>query len=293
MKDLSRDLGIAMVIITHNLGIVARYADRVNVMYAARLAEQGSAADVFAKPLHPYTAGLLRSVPRLDQPRGLKLETIEGLPPNLLEPPPGCRFAPRCPAQQDACVAAPPPLVEVEPHRYSACVRAREMAQVGPTGLGLAEREPAAAGAQGARHGAAAAEGARPANLLRGRRRPADVQERATSRCARWTGSPSRCSAARRWGWWANPAAARPRSAARSCGSSRRPRGEIVFEGANVTRAQGQQLKDYRRKIQVIFQDPYSSLNPRMTIGEIIAEPMRVYRLVPTARRRARRWRSC
>ncbi|HEU0289456.1 MAG TPA: ABC transporter ATP-binding protein, partial [Burkholderiales bacterium] len=70
MKELSRDLGIAMVIITHNLGIVARYSDRVNVMYAARLAEQGTAAAVFAKPLHPYTAGLLRSVPRLDKPRG-------------------------------------------------------------------------------------------------------------------------------------------------------------------------------------------------------------------------------
>ena len=94
MKDLSRDLGIALVVITHNLGIVARYADRVNVMYAARLAEQGSAKDVFAQPLHPYTAGLLRSVPRLDRPRGRKLETIEGLPPNLLNPPPGCRFAP-------------------------------------------------------------------------------------------------------------------------------------------------------------------------------------------------------
>src|SRR5690242_4437996 len=120
MKDLSRELGIALVIITHNLGIVARYADRVNVMYAARMAEQGSAAHVFAKPLHPYTAGLLRSVPRLDQARGRRLETIEGLPPNLLDPPAGCRFAPRCPAQRDACVAAPPPLASVEPHRYSA-----------------------------------------------------------------------------------------------------------------------------------------------------------------------------
>src|SRR5258705_3573982 len=142
MKDLSRDLGIAMVIITHNLGIVARYADRVNVMYAARLAEQGNAANVFAKPLHPYTAALLRSVPRLDRPRGLKLETIDGLPPNLLEPPPGCRFAPRCRAKQDACVAAPPPLIEAEPHHYSACVRAREMAQVGPAGLGLQSANP-------------------------------------------------------------------------------------------------------------------------------------------------------
>src|SRR5262245_38129126 len=142
MKDLSRDLGIALVVITHNLGIVARYANRVNVMYAARLAEQGTAADVFAKPLHPYTAGLLRSVPRLDKPRGRKLETIEGLPPNLLDPPPGCRFAPRCPAKLDACVAALPPLAEIEPHRYSACIRAEELSRVGPAGLGLQSASP-------------------------------------------------------------------------------------------------------------------------------------------------------
>jgi peptide/nickel transport system ATP-binding protein len=87
MKNLSRDLGIALIIITHNLGVVARYADRVNVMYAARIIEQGTADEVFARPRHPYTVGLLRSVPRLDKPRGAKLETIEGLPPNLLDPP--------------------------------------------------------------------------------------------------------------------------------------------------------------------------------------------------------------
>ena len=97
MKDLSRKLNIALIIITHNLGVVARYADRVIVMYAARLVEQGEADDVFHRPRHPYSMGLLRSVPRLDRPRGAKLETIEGLPPNALDPPPGCRFAPRCP----------------------------------------------------------------------------------------------------------------------------------------------------------------------------------------------------
>ena len=83
MKDLSRRLGIALVVITHNLGIVARYADRVNVMYAARIVEQGTADHVFLEPAHPYAIGLMRSIPRLDLPRGIKLETIEGLPPDL------------------------------------------------------------------------------------------------------------------------------------------------------------------------------------------------------------------
>src|SRR5690606_1903711 len=141
MKDLSRRLGIAMVAITHNLGIVARYADRVNVMYAARMAEQGSAETVFAKPLHPYTIGLLRSVPRLDRPRGARLAPIDGLPPSRLAPPPGCRFAPRCPARQDACEATLPELAIIEPDHGSACLRADELVSRGPLALGLVSAE--------------------------------------------------------------------------------------------------------------------------------------------------------
>ena len=108
MKNLSRKLNIALIIITHNLGVVARYADRVIVMYAARVAEQGPADAVFHRPRHPYTLGLLRSVPRLDRPRGSKLETIEGLPPNLANSSTGCRFAPRCPYRIAVCDQEPP-----------------------------------------------------------------------------------------------------------------------------------------------------------------------------------------
>jgi peptide/nickel transport system ATP-binding protein len=108
MKDLSRRLGVAVVIITHNLGIVARYADRVNVMYAARLAESGTAERVFSRPLHPYSRGLLTAVPRLDRGRSAKLATIDGAPPNLLSPPRGCRFHPRCRFAISVCQEDPP-----------------------------------------------------------------------------------------------------------------------------------------------------------------------------------------
>ncbi len=127
MKDLSRRLNIALIIITHNLGVVARYADRVNVMYAARIVEQGSADDIFLRPCHPYTIGLMRSVPRLDMPRGQRLETIEGLPPDLRAPPAGCRFAPRCPFRIDIC-SQDPELREVAAGHRSACWRADELA---------------------------------------------------------------------------------------------------------------------------------------------------------------------
>ncbi len=107
MKDLSRRLGVAIIIITHNLGIVARYADRVNVMYAARLVESGTAERVFARPLHPYARGLLSAVPRLDRGRAAKLSTIDGAPPNLLNPPSGCRFRPRCRFAIEPCLTEP------------------------------------------------------------------------------------------------------------------------------------------------------------------------------------------
>jgi peptide/nickel transport system ATP-binding protein len=280
MKDLSRELGIALVIITHNLGIVARYADRVNVMYAARMAEQGSAAHVFAKPLHPYTAGLLRSVPRLDQPRGRRLETIEGLPPNLLDPPAGCRFAPRCPARWDACTAAPPPLAQVEPYRYSACIRAQEMAQVGATGLGLQSANPQPTVMK-------ALDKTQPLLEVRELRTYFEVGTGLKT----LGGARAQVRAVDGLSFEVFRGETVGLVGESGCGKTTVGRtllrleeatsGEIVFSGTNVTHTRGEALQRYRRQIQVIFQDPYSSLNPRMTIGEIIAEPMLVYKLVP------------
>ena len=121
MRDLARRLGVAMLIITHNLGVVARYADRVNVMYAGRIIEQASAAELYANPRHPYTLGLLRSVPRLDQGMGEKLIPIEGLPPDLGHLPEGCSFYPRCTFRIDRCKEEYPPLQLVAENHYAAC----------------------------------------------------------------------------------------------------------------------------------------------------------------------------
>jgi oligopeptide/dipeptide ABC transporter ATP-binding protein len=110
MKDLSRRFGVAMLIITHNLGVVARYADRVNVMYAGRIIERGTAREIYADPRHPYTLGLLRSVPRLDEPRRARLDPIEGQPPDLTRLATGCAFAPRCTFRVERCVTEAPPL---------------------------------------------------------------------------------------------------------------------------------------------------------------------------------------
>jgi oligopeptide/dipeptide ABC transporter ATP-binding protein len=127
MKDLSRRLGAAMLIITHNLGVVARYADRVNVMYAGKIIEQGTAREVYTNPRHPYTLGLLRSVPRLDEPRREKLDPIQGQPPDLSRLPQGCAFAPRCAYRIERCTAEIPPLEAVGGTHRSACWVARSL----------------------------------------------------------------------------------------------------------------------------------------------------------------------
>ncbi|MGE5525447.1 MAG: dipeptide ABC transporter ATP-binding protein [Rhodospirillaceae bacterium] len=284
MKELTRELNIALVLITHNLGIVARYADRVNVMYAARMAEQGTARSMFALPLHPYTAGLLRSVPRLDRPRGEKLETIEGAPPNLLAPPPGCRFAPRCPLRIDACVQALPPLVEIQPGHTSACIRAHEIERAGPDADMYATRgEPVPT------HVIPRAE-ERPLLEVRGLK---TYFETSTGLRA-LGGAHGIVRAVDDVSFFVRRGETVGLVGESGCGKTTVGRtllrlekptaGEIVFSGEDITRVHGEELQRYRRRMQVIFQDPYSSLNPRMTIGEIVAEPMLVYKLEPNRR---------
>ena len=120
MARLSRELGTAVIVITHNLGVVARYADRVNVMYGGRIVEMGPAVEIYHEPRHAYTLGLLESVPRLDAREG-RLIPIEGSPPDLANLPTGCSFAPRCRFATDQCREERPELVEVAPDHVVAC----------------------------------------------------------------------------------------------------------------------------------------------------------------------------
>jgi peptide/nickel transport system ATP-binding protein len=268
MKDLSRRLGIAVVIITHNLGIVARYADRVNVMYAARLVESGTAERVFGHPLHPYTRGLLSAVPRLDRGRTAKLATIDGAPPNLLDPPSGCRFRPRCRFAIDAC-AQVPPLEAHEPAHLSACWRAHEIDAIDPdTGALDTSSKLASIGDDSAimdiRH--ASKHFPIKAGLFGKTRYVRAVNDVSlTVRRGETLGLVGESG----------------------CGKSTLGRlvlrlddptgGEIFFDGTDIAHLDRKAMIDVRRKMQVIFQDPYSSLNPRMTVGQIISEPMLVH----------------
>jgi oligopeptide/dipeptide ABC transporter ATP-binding protein len=121
LQDLCRRLGVALILITHNLGVVARYADRVNVMYAGRIVEHGAAAPLYRRPAHPYTAGLLKSVPRLDRPRGAHLDPIPGSPPDPSALASGCAFRPRCGYTTRRCAEDVPPLFEAAKGHRTAC----------------------------------------------------------------------------------------------------------------------------------------------------------------------------
>ena len=126
LKERTRETDSALILITHDLGVVARYADRVAVMYGGRIVESGPAGALYADPRHPYTQGLLRSVPRLEGDTGGRLASIEGQPPDLSALPVGCAFEPRCPNAHERCLEAPPPLVAHGAARAWACYRAEE-----------------------------------------------------------------------------------------------------------------------------------------------------------------------
>jgi peptide/nickel transport system ATP-binding protein len=263
MKDLSRRLGITLVIITHNLGVVARYADRLAVMYAGRIVEQGRAEEVFRAPRHPYTVGLLRSVPRLDEARHGRLETIEGLPPSLFNPPTGCRFAPRCRWRQDIC-ATDPALRDLGGGQRSACHLAEQMPP------------PPAAETRGAalhRIG-----GDAPLVQLRGLTKHFDV------RLPGLFGGKAVVRAAEDVTFSIGRGETLGLVGESGCGKTTVGRlvlrledptaGQIIYDGEDLATASASRMKELRTRIQVIFQDPFSSLNPRMSIGDTIAEPL-------------------
>jgi len=127
IDNLRSQFGTAVIIITHNLGVVARYVDRVNVMYAGRLVETGPTEVIYGDPKHPYTLGLMASVPRLDLPRHRELHVIDGLPPNLARLPLGCYFNPRCYLATDTCRKETPEMVEVGEEHSTACFRWSEV----------------------------------------------------------------------------------------------------------------------------------------------------------------------
>jgi peptide/nickel transport system ATP-binding protein len=274
IRALQTETGAGVVIITHDLGIVADVADRVAVMYAGRIVEDGTLDEVFYDPQHPYTWGLLGSITRVDQPRPARLPAIGGQPPSLLDLPQGCHFRSRCPHAHDACATSPElaPRAGASGHQDRCWLAPDEKRRRRETGgrIGLAAVAPTASTRAGDERGEPVLEvehleqhfGLRRAGMSRGRRVHAVDDVTLTLRAGRTLGlvGESGCGKS---------------TLARALVRLSEPSGGTLrFRGADVTRAGRRDLRGLRGEVQMVFQDPYASLNPRKRVGQIIAAPL-------------------
>ena len=299
MQRLRREHGMALLFITHDISVVMQTCDSVAVMYGGLVMERGPVREVFRTPMHPYTMGLKNAFPTLEGAKR-ELVSIPGAPPNLLHPPPGCRFAERCPFATDRCREEAPPLAEVAPGRWAAChypeqaPEFRERTSHEATWSAVAERL---------------------GGVAETRRRPNPPSD--DGPLVEVVDLVRHYPVARPW-WHAFRRTAPERvvhaldgvnftmrrgeilGLAGESGSGKTTTGEtlvrlqeptaghIRFHGEPVEHLRGRRLRAFRRHAQMVFQDPYETLNPRLTIEDIVGEPLTIHRLARGDERRAR-----
>lgn len=262
LDQLARDLGTATVLITHNMGVVARSSARVMVMYGGRVVEQGRTADVLTAPRHPYTAGLLRAVPRLDAPYGQRLEGIPGTPPDLATPPAGCAFADRCPLAVDRCRTEQPPLRVVADGRTVACW-VSDVPPPGPVPVAPPTARP--------RTTVETVDTAEPILSVRSLGK---VFHSRRNRVVALEDVSLDLGRGETLGVVGESGSGKSTLVRTVVGVHPATSGRVLFEGRDITRPGRAELRALRRGVQMVFQDPYASLNPRMTVGAIIADPL-------------------
>ena len=318
IRELSPRFGTAVVIITHDLGVVAEMAQRVVVMYAGQVVEQASTAELFAAPRHPYTRALLQSIPNIEAPRGARLTPITGAVPDPLRLPPGCAFAPRCEFAVDRCRQGPPPLLPAGDARLARCLLYDTAAAGADAAAAVAahefpggSRDTVSAGGLPAHPAGAAAARATERGLSGG---SATGSTGAAVTPAGATGPvhgddvlleargltmhfPVTAGIFRHVVGHVRAVDGVDFDIARGetlglvgesgCGKSTTGRlllrllratgGSVRFAGAPVFALQGEALRALRRDMQIVFQDPFSSLNPRMTVRDMLAEPFVIH----------------
>ncbi len=297
LDDLKSRLHMAMLLITHDMGVIAGHADRVNVMYAGRLVETTETGNLFIHMHHPYTQALLASIPRLVQDRSQQLLNIPGLPPDLGHPPAGCRFAARCSKVTDKCRADEPPLIgETVAHLYScwhpvdgplapdeieAAARAARAAQaaagvevVVPTAVTsdpvpLVEDRKPAAGTEGATL-------LEVKDLVKEFPVTSGILQRSIGSIHAVSGVSFSVAAGETFGLVGESGCGKTTLGRMIVALERPTSGEVTLNGSDISKLKGHELRRRRRDLQLMFQDPYSSLDPRMRVGAIIREPLTI-----------------
>jgi peptide/nickel transport system ATP-binding protein len=295
LDDLRVRLGMAMILITHDLGVAAGHSDRINVMYAGKIVESTSTERIFAGMRHPYTQSLLASVPRLDQDPNLALRTIPGRPPDLTDLPPGCRFAERCPYADDNCRNQEPLLSGGDVHRY-ACWHPT----AGPLPLSAPVPARLTADPRAATPGAIAAPGAtEDLRLVEARDLVKTFPVRAGFRGIARPGHPRpvvhavsdvslMVQAGETFGLVGESGCGKTTLARMLVGLDRPDAGTVTVDGTDLAGLHGRAQRRGRRDQQMVFQDPFSSLDPRMRIGSILREPLEIQGIGTPRQRRIR-----
>jgi oligopeptide/dipeptide ABC transporter ATP-binding protein len=297
LDELKSRLHMAMLLITHDMGVIAGHADRVNVMYAGRIVETTSTGTLFAHMHHPYTQALLAAIPRLNQDRSAKLLNIPGLPPDLGHPPPGCRFAARCPNATDKCRTEEPTLIgETFEHLFScwhpvdgplaadqvdAAARAAQEAAIAAAGVQVVPEaitaEPVLLSkpqeVQVASDGRALLE---VKNLIKEFPVTSGILQRSIGSVKAVSDVSFTVAAGETFGLVGESGCGKTTIGRMIVALERPTSGQVTLDGTNIAGLRGNALRTRRRDLQLMFQDPYSSLDPRMRVGAIIREPLAI-----------------
>ena len=285
LHDLTDRLGMAMLLITHDMGVIAGHADRVQVMYAGRMVEAAETRNLFRHMRHPYTRALLASIPRLNSSSTQRLFSISGLPPDLARPPAGCRFAPRCSRATDKCRSEEPPLAgENQEHRFACWHPVDGPASAQAADGRAAGGPPAAAGQAGPRRENGQAPPGTPLLEVRDLVKEFPVTagailQRKVASVHAVSSVSFTVSAGETFGLVGESGCGKTTIGRVVVALEHPDSGAVLLGGQDVSALSGGELRRQRRDLQLVFQDPYSSLDPRMRVGSIIREPLTIQRV--------------